>query len=309
MNKIIIIGHKNPDTDSIISAIAAEEFFTSVLGKECKAYRAGMLNNETKFILEKWSVEVPPLFGAEIDAESIALVDHNEIAQTADGLNYAKVDYMIDHHKLAVTTEKPLYVRTEPIGSTSSLLAKMFFEKGAVPSEVTAKLLLSGILSDMLNFTSPTTTDEDKKLATKLNEIAKLDVESYVQEMFKAKSSLEGISTEEITTLDYKEFEMGSKKVGIGTWETTLPESVNERKDEIFQILVRRKESEKLDHIFFMVVDIIEGNCQMYIIGEDEKNLAEKVFGAKSEDGVMTLAGVVSRKKQIVPQLTEELSK
>lgn len=309
MEKLIIVGHKNPDTDSILSAVVCEELFAKVFGKEAKAYRAGVVNNETKFILEKWGVEAPQLISSETEAESICLVDHNETSQIADGLQLGNIDFIIDHHKLAITTEKPIFVRVEPIGSTSSLIAKMFFEKGIAPSETSSKLLLSGILSDTLNFTSPTTTEEDKEIATKLNEIAHLDIENYVSEMFKAKSSLEGISTEEITTLDYKDFEMGAKKVGVGTWETTLPETVNERKDEIFQILSKRKETAKLDYMYFMVVDIIAGNCQLYIIGEDEKVLAEKVFGSPVENGIMFLKGVVSRKKQIVPQLTEMLSK
>ncbi|EKE25267.1 MAG: Inorganic diphosphatase PpaC [uncultured bacterium] len=308
MNKIVVIGHKNPDTDSIISALVGAEYLEKVLGKNAKAYRAGILNNETKFILEKWEVEIPEEINPSIEIESVCLVDHNEVSQLAEGVDYNKVDFVIDHHKVAITTEKPFFMRLEPIGSTSSLLAKMFFEKGEFPSEVTSKLLLSGILSDTLNFTSPTTTQEDKEFAQKLNEIAKLDVESYVAEMFKAKSSLEGISTEEITTLDYKEFEMGNKKVGVGTWETTLPQSVNERKEEIFKILSERKESKKLDYIYFMVVDIIAGNCQLYIISDEEKTLAEKVFGESVENGIMLLKGVVSRKKQIVPPLTEALS-
>lgn len=308
MSSIIVIGHKNPDTDSIVSAIAGAEYLEKALGRDAKAYRAGVLNNETKFILEKWGVEAPEELNSSVQVESVCLVDHNESSQLADGIDHSKVDFVVDHHKVAIITEKPLFMRLEVLGSTSSLLAKMFFEKNVLPSETVSKLLLSGILSDTLNFTSPTTTDEDKELATKLNEVAKLDMESYVAEMFKAKSSLEGISTEEITTLDYKEFEMGSKKVGVGTWETTLPESVNERKEEIFKILSERKVSEKLDYVYFMVVDIIAGNCQLYIISEEEKSLAEKVFGAATSDGIMLLEGVVSRKKQIVPPLTEALS-
>lgn len=308
MNKVIVIGHKNPDTDSIVSAIAGAEYLEKVLGKNAKAYRAGVLNNETKFILEKWGVEIPEEMNSSVEAESICLVDHNEVSQLAEGIDQGNVDFVIDHHKVAITTEKPIFMRLETIGSTSTLLAKMFFEKGISLSDNMAKLLLSGILSDTLNFTSPTTTQDDKDMALKLNETAKLEMESYVGEMFKAKSSLEGISTEEIITLDYKEFEMGAKKVGVGTWETTLPESVNERKEEIFQILAQRKVSEKLDYIFFMVVDIIAGNCQLYIISDEEKALAEKVFGKSVENGIMFLEGVVSRKKQIVPPLTEALS-
>ena len=127
--------------------------------------------------------------------------------------------------------------------------------------------------------------------------------------MFKAKSSLEGVSTEDIITLDYKNFEMGTKKVGIATWETTFPESVNVKKSEIMQALVAKKAAQKLDYIFFMVVDILQQFCQLYVIGEQEKVLAEKVFSKKENAGIIELPGVVSRKKQIVPQLTEELSK
>lgn len=309
MNKVIIVGHKNPDTDSIISAIAAQEFFSKVLGKESKAYRAGVLNNETKFILEKFGVEVPDLITAVSADASVALIDHNESSQTFDGLDYGNVDYIFDHHKLSINTEKPLVCRTEPIGSTASLIAKMLFEKGIEISEVSTKLLLSGILSDTLNLMSPTTTEEDKELAIKLNNIAKLNIQDFVGEMFKAKSSLEGISLQDIITLDYKAFEMGKSNVGIGTWETTSTESVNVKKDEIMQALIAKKEADSVDYMFFMVVDILNQNCQLYVIGEDEKVLAEKVFGATVEEGIMFLSGVVSRKKQIVPQLTEELSK
>lgn len=309
MNKIIsIVGHKNPDTDSIVSAIAAQEFFAKVLGKESKAYRAGMLNNETKFILEKFGVEIPELIAADSNT-SVALVDHNEAGQTFDGLNYGNVDYIFDHHKLSIVTEKPIFCRMEAIGSTASLIAKMLFEKNVEISEISAKLLLAGILSDTLNLLSPTVTDEDRDLAQKLNDIAKLDIEIFVSEMFEAKSSLEGISVQDVITLDYKAFEMGKHNVGVGTWETTNPASVNEKKDEIMQALISKKEADKNSMMFFMVVDIIKQNCQLYIIGEAEKLLAEKVFEGKVEKGLMFLSGVVSRKKQIVPQLTEELSK
>lgn len=309
MNKLVIVGHKNPDTDSVISAIAAQEYFSKVLNKDCKAYRAGVLNNETKFILEAFEVEIPALIEEAGEIESVALVDHNELSQVFDGLDYGKVDFIIDHHKLAITTEKPIFCRTEVIGSTSSLIAKMFFEKNVEISEVTSKLLLAGILSDTLKLMGPTTTEEDKILAEKLNVIAKLDIEEFTGKMFKAKSSLEGISINEIITLDYKSFEMGSINVGIGTWETTNPESVNEKAEEIFEALKKKKENLQMNYMFFMVVDIIKQNCELYLIGEEEKALAEKVFAGEIADGIMFLPGVSSRKKQIVPQLTEELSK
>lgn len=309
MNKIIVIGHKNPDTDSVISAIAAEELFAKCFEKDAKAFRAGQINNETKFILEKIGVEVPELI-SDIDiGQAVALVDHNELGQVSEKVSYANVEYILDHHKLSIATEKPIFCRVEPIGSTSSLVAKMLFEKTESVSEKNAKLLLAGILSDTLNFKSPTTTEEDKKLVEKLNLIAKIDLEKFVEEMFLAKSSLEGILIEEIITLDYKVFEMGSKKVGIGTWETTNPESVNEKKAEILKALIDQKDADKLDFIYFMVVDIFKQNCSLYLIGKQEEEIAKIVFGGQVENEMMFLPGVVSRKKQIVPPLTEELNK
>lgn len=309
MNKIVIIGHKNPDTDSIVSAIAGQELFAKIFDKVAVAKRAGDLNNETKFVLNKFGVQIPELISEIEEGDAVALVDHNEVSQIAEKINFTDVEYLIDHHKLTLATEKPIFCRVEPIGSTASLVAKMFFEKGFEISEVLAKLLLAGILSDTLNLTSPTTTAEDKKLAEKLNDIAKIDMQEFVSEMFEAKSSLEGISVAEIVSLDYKNFEMGSSKIGVGTWETTSPQSVNSKKAEILQALREKKAQEKLDAIFFMVVDILGQNCELYLIGETEEQIAQKVFEGKIENNAMFLPGVVSRKKQIVPQLTEELSK
>ncbi|HEX8974683.1 MAG TPA: manganese-dependent inorganic pyrophosphatase [Patescibacteria group bacterium] len=309
MGKIFVVGHKNPDTDSIVSAIGAQEYFSKVLGKEAQAMRAGELNNETKFVLEHFGVAAPEVIINVAEDDSVALVDHNETSQVFDGLDYEKVDYIFDHHKMAIKTEKPIFCHMEPIGSTSSLVAKMMLERGVEISSQTAKLLMAGILSDTLNFTSPTTTEEDKEIAAKINAIAQLDIETFTSEMFKAKSSLEGISIADIITLDYKTFEMGDKNVGVGTWETTFPESVNEKKDEILEALKAKKIDQKLDYIFFMVVDILKQHCDLYLVGEEEKGLAEKVFAGSVENDLMQLPGVVSRKKQIVPQLTEELSK
>ncbi|NTV40664.1 MAG: manganese-dependent inorganic pyrophosphatase [Candidatus Moranbacteria bacterium] len=309
MDKIVIIGHKNPDSDSIISAIVGVEFFFKSFGKEAVAYRAGELNNETKYILEKLSVEAPKLIESLSEDVSVALVDHNEVGQISEKIVTESIDYIFDHHKLSVKTEKPIFFISQPIGSTCSLLAKMFFERGLEISEINSKLLLVGILSDTLNLTSPTTTEEDRELVLKLNETAKIEVETFVTEMFAAKSNLEGISVGEIINMDYKVFEMGELNVGIAAWETTSPQSVNEKKVAILKELAEKKEVEKIDRLFFMVVDIIRQNCQLYLLGKDEKSLAEKVFGGEIQEEIMILPGVVSRKKQIVPQLTEELGK
>ncbi len=309
MNRIVVIGHKNPDTDSIVSAIAMQEYLVKALGKEAVAVRAGEINNETKFILEFVGEEKPQLIDTLSGRDVVALVDHNEASQVAENIDYGKVEYIFDHHKLMVSTEKPIFCRCEPLGSTSSLAARLFEENGSILSEKMAKLLLAGIVSDTLNFTSPTTTNEDRVIADKLNAIAKLNIESFASDMFKAKSSLEGISVADMVSLDYKIFEMGSEKVGVGTWETTDPDTVNEKSAEIKQQLEAKKEADGLSMIFFMVVDIIKQNCFLYTVSEKEQMVAEQVFGVVAKDAVLELVGVVSRKKQIVPPLTEYLVK
>lgn len=308
MGKIVIIGHKNPDTDSIVSAIAMEEYFAKIAEKEAIALRAGEINNETKFVLEFVGKDKPQMI-SELESDvAVVLVDHNETSQIAEGIDFGKVEYVFDHHKMLISTEKPIFCRCEPLGSTSSLVAKLFEEKAINPSEKVAKLLLAGILSDTLNFTSPTTTEEDRLIAVRLNAIAKLDIDSFVRDMFKAKSSLEGISIADIVSLDYKVFEMGREQVGIGTWETTDPDTVNAKSAEIKEQLKAKKEEDGLSMVFFMVVDIIKQNCFLYAVDQKEHEVAGKVFAAEVKDGVLELSGVVSRKKQIVPPLTEYLT-
>lgn len=309
MEKIIILGHKNPDTDSIVSSLAAEDYFKKILKIGVKSCRAGELNNETKFVLKEFKVEAPLMVSALTGEEKVILVDHNELEQAVSNLKFSQIEKIIDHHKLSARTEKPIFCRVEPLGSTSSLLAKMYAESGKkIPFKI-ARLLAAGILSDTLNLTSPTSTKEDKKILDKLNKTAKINIKKFVKDLFAAKSSLEGISLKDIIDQDYKLFEMGKYKVGVGVWETTNPESVNSKKTEIIQALREQKTKEGMDYLFFMVVDIIKQESAMYVIGEAEKELAEKVFKEAVKNDFLTLKNVVSRKKQIIPPLTAELTK
>ena len=309
MNKAIIIGHKNPDTDSVVASLVAEDYFKNILKINAKAARAGELNNETKFVLKKFKVAAPPLKKYLKDEESLILVDHNEKDQAIDGLNMSKVEVVIDHHKIVFETEKPILFKAEPVGSTSSILAKMYKEAGKKISKINAGLLLAGILSDTLNLTSPTTTDLDRKIVDELNKVARISLKIFAGDLFSAKSSLKGISLADITTKDYKLFVLGKHKLGIGVWETTNPDSIGSKKKEIIELLKKRKEKEGLDYMLFFVVDIIKQYSELYVVGEKEKELVEKVFKAKTIGDTILLKSIVSRKKQIVPPLTEELTK
>lgn len=307
-NKTISIGHKNPDTDSILSAILVSRFGKKIFDLDIRAARAGETNNETKYILRLLKIKEPELL-ERIRDENVIMVDTTEPSQIADGLTEDNLLAIIDHHNLGgLKSSKPVYCRVEPMGCTSSIIYKILREKNARIDKVSAILMIAGIISDTLNFASPTTTNEDKKILRELNKIAKLNINKFVKELFEVKSSLKGISMEDIINKDYKQFDMGKNKVGIGVWETVFPETVNSQKEKIISALLKKKRSEKMNYMFFAVVDIIKNNSYLYIAGDEEGDLAKDVFGDIVKDDTMFLRGVVSRKKQIVPQLNKKLS-
>ncbi len=309
MKKIIVIGHKNPDTDSIVSSLAMAEYFKKVLKIPVKAFRAGEINNETKFILKEVGIKKPSLISTikKNKENAVALVDHNELSQVSDKIDFAQVSYIIDHHKLLVQTEKPIFCRVEPLGSTATIIAKMFQERKIKVSKTIAKLLLAGILSDTLNLVSPTTTVEDKKIARWLNKTAQIKIKKFANEMFEAKSSLTGISIKKMFFSDYKLSKIGKYKVGVGVWETTNPGKVNEKVKEIVKELKNQKKENKLNYLFFMTVDILKQNSYLFIAGSQEEKLAKKIFKGKIENGIMFLEGIVSRKKQVIPPIVKTL--
>lgn len=307
-NKTISIGHKNPDTDSILSAILVSRFGKKMFNLDIMATRAGEINNETKYILRLLKIKKPELL-ERIRDENVIIVDTTEPSQIADGLTEDNLLAIIDHHNLGgLKSSKPVYCRVEPMGCTSSIIYKILREKNTRIDKVSAILIIAGIISDTLNFASPTTTAEDKVILKELNKIAKLNIGQFAKELFEAKSSLEGITIEDIISKDYKQFDMGKYKVGIGVWETVSPETVNLQKEEIITALLKKKENEKMNYMFFAVVDIIKNNSYLYIIDDEEKSLAEEIFGGETKSNIIFLKNIVSRKKQIAPVLMKKLS-
>ncbi len=301
-----IIGHKNPDTDTTCSSIV----YSSLLekrGVKTKVCKLGDLNNETKFVLDKFGVDEPETVLELEEGSQIILMDHNEAKQSIDNREKYKVVEIVDHHKFDFAVKEPLFIRAEPIGATCSIVAKMFFEQNIEPTKAEASLLISSILSDTLNFRSPTTTKEDIELVGKLNEIAQIEnIDEYSLEMFNAKSDLGDISAEKIIRMDYKEFEFNGKKFGIGVMETTNPDYGLNRKNEIISKLKEIKKEDGLDFVFLSIVDILkETNVTLYADETDEKCLKD-AFDAKIESvGVAQLGRILSRKKQIAPKLEE----
>jgi manganese-dependent inorganic pyrophosphatase len=303
-----IISHKNPDTDSIVSAIIYSKYL-SKKGEDFIPVALGELNKETKFVLEKFNFSSPKIIEKILPDTKIILVDHNELNQSVQGVGFAKIIEIIDHHKFDLKTGEPLKIRAEPIGSTCSIIAKKLFENNYELSKEESGMLISGIISDTLFFRSPTTTQEDKDIITRLNKIANItDLESYSNEMFTAKSDLGDISAHDLVRLDYKMFRFNDRNYGIGVMETTNPSYALKRKDEIVKAMKDIKESDNLEGTFFSVVDIInENNKTFYISDKDKKILMDVFKGIEFEENILDIGNILSRKKEMVPRLEKFL--
>lgn len=308
MSNILVIGHLNPDTDSIAAAISLTHLLQTQ-GKEAQARKKGNLNKESAWALEYSQNEgrIRNIAEEEITPESkIFLVDFNEESQSPIDPTRINLTGLIDHHKIAGNwkTEEPILFRIEPIGSSSTLVAKMFQEKRLeIPLNI-AKLLLCGIISDTLNLTSPTTTEEDIRWVKILSSQTGEDTAKMADALFEAKSDLSTFSPAEIAKLDYKNFDFGGKKVGIGVIETVKPDKVRPLENALKDELKKIKVAEVLDFAFLGIVDIIKNQTELLIIGGLEKELALKAFPNAIQAGDnMLLEGVVSRKKQIAPEI------
>ena len=302
---ILVFGHKNPDTDTICSAIAYAEL-KGKLGKDVKAVRLGEINEETKFVLDYFKVEKPELIES-VSGKEIMLVDHNERTQTADGFEEAKVLELVDHHRISnFNVEEPLYVRLEPVGCTATIILKLFKENNLLPSPTTAGLMLSAIVSDTLLFKSPTCTECDVKAGKELAEIAGVNVEEYGLEMLKAGTALGGKSESELINMDMKIFEVDGSKIGVAQVNTVNEAELLERKEKLLEEINNIINKEGLKFFIFAITNILS-NDSTGIVAGDGNAVIEKAFNEKIDNNLIALKEVVSRKKQIIPPLTKAI--
>ena len=302
---ILVFGHKNPDTDTICSAIAYAEL-KNKLGKDVKAVRLGEINEETKYALNYFKVEKPELV-ENVAGREIILVDHNERTQTADGFEEAKVLELIDHHRISnFNVDEPLYARVEPVGCTATIILKLFKENGLTPSKETAGLMLSAIISDTLLFKSPTCTQCDAKAGKELAEIAGVDLKEYGLEMLKAGTALGDKSEAELLNMDMKVFEIDGTKIGVAQVNTVNEAEVFERKEKLLAEIDNIIAKEGLKFFMLAITNILTNDSAALISG-DGNDVVEKAFGEKVDSNLVTLKGVVSRKKQIIPPLTKAI--
>ncbi|MBC1453650.1 manganese-dependent inorganic pyrophosphatase [Listeria welshimeri] len=308
MTKTLVFGHKNPDTDTICSAISYAEL-KKAQGADIEAVRLGELNSETTFVLDYFQATAPRLVQTVANEVSeVALVDHNERQQSANDIDEVTVTAVVDHHRIAnFETSDPLYYRAEPVGCTTTILLKMFRENEVEISKTVAGLMLSAIISDTLLFQSPTCTEEDKVAAEKLAVIADVDIQTYGMEMLKAGADVSKKTVAELL-LDAKEFNMNGNKVEIAQINVVDVNDVLNRRSEVEALMTQNVVDKGLDLYLFVITNILTNDSIGISIGS-KTAVVEEAYGIKFVENQAPLKGVVSRKKQVVPILTDTFAK
>lgn len=305
MNKTLIFGHKNPDTDSIMSAMVMENL-EKELGNEVKAVRLGKINKETEYVFNYLQIERPEEIKDIEDGQNVILVDHNESTQSADNIENAKILKVIDHHTMNFVAPYQLYYRTEPVGCTATVLYKMYKEYDVTITKTIATLMLSAIISDTLLFKSPTCTPDDKAVAEKLAKIAEVDCDTYGKELLKAGTDISEFTPEEVINIDSKLFEKGGKKFKIAQINTADIDDVFKNKAYFETAINNEIEKDNLDLYVFAATDILNSNSKIISLGHDS-GIVEKAYGVTLDDNTAMLENVVSRKKQMLPKILENL--
>ena len=236
--------------------------------------------------------------------KKVILVDHNEKSQTVNGIEQAEILEIVDHHRLAdIQTGNPIFFKNEPVGSTSTIVANMFFDMGIRPARKIAGILCAAIISDTINFQSPTCTYTDKLIAEKLAEIAGLDIGQFAMKMFKEGSTLQGKTPEEIISTDIKEYVINKKKIGVAQVYSIDFESIQKMKESIIDTMKEYCEKNNYYFIMLMVTDILRQGSEILYAGEG-KEIIERAFNVDVEGESIYMPGIVSRKKQVIPFIT-----
>lgn len=305
MEKIYIFGHKNPDTDSITSSLVMANL-EQKLGKNVEACALGCPNKETEFVLNYLGIEGPRVLKEnEIpDGADVILVDHNNPEESIPNLDNVNILKVIDHHCIKVSTPYPLYYRAEPVGCTETIMYKLYKENGVEIDRKIALLMLSAIVSDTLLLKSPTCTAEDVKTVEELAKIVGINYEQYGLDMLKAGTDLSSFTIEEILNLDAKQTTLKDVKVIINQVNTASIPEVMELKEDLEAGMKKIIEEKELDLFMLLITDIVNSNSQVIALGKDA-SLVEKSYGVKLVDNTALLEGVVSRKKQVIPIMTE----
>jgi len=300
---IQVFGHKSPDTDSTGSPIIWAWYLNEVKGTPAEAKLLGEPNTEAAWLLNRWDMPKPAIIGDVADDAAVVIVDTNNPAELPANINGADVQAIIDHHKLVggLETKGPIDITIRPVACTATIMHDLMGDI-EMPDHIKGAMLTC-ILSDTLEFRSPTTTDHDKAVCDKLAADLGIDIPSYAAEMFAAKSDVSSFSDAELLRMDSKEYEVDGTKFRVSVLETTAPGVVLDRKASLMDSMTTVASEDGVDQVLLFVVDILNEEATLLVPNDLVKTVAEKSFDASVDGDAVVLPGVMSRKKQIIPNL------
>ena len=301
----LVFGHKSPDTDSTGSAIIWTWYLNEVRGGDAEAVLLGEPNTEAAFVLSRWDVPKPRIIDAVAPGQPVVIVDTNNPAELPAGINDADIVEIIDHHKLVggIETKGPIDITIRPLACTATIMYQLMGDDTARMPDWVRAVMLSCILSDTLEFRSPTTTPVDRAIAEDLAHELGISIPDYAAELFAAKSDVSAFSEAELLRMDSKEYEVGGKQLRISVLETTSPASVLARKDALMTAMGPVAQEDGADQVLLFIVDILNEEATLLVPNDLVKAIAEKSFGATVTGDLVVLPGIMSRKKQIIPSL------
>ena len=301
-----VFGHKSPDTDSTGSPIIWAWYLSEIQGIPAQANLLGEPNNEALFMLQHWQLDKPEIISEVAPGAPVVIVDTNNPAELPDAINQADIRAVIDHHKLVggLETKAPIDITIRPLACTATIMYDLMGADAAKMPRAVKGAMLSCILSDTLAFRSPTTTAHDRALAEALAKELSVNLSDYAGQMFAAKSDVSAFSDAELLRMDSKSFPVGDQTFRVSVLETTAPHVVLARKAALMEAMGRVAQEDNVDQVLLFVVDILAEEATLLVPNEAVKSVAEKSFDVCVDGDSVVLPGVMSRKKQIVPQLT-----
>ena len=300
-----VFGHKSPDTDSTGSPIVWSWYLNEVKGIAAAPKLLGEPNTEAAFVLKRWNLNKPDIIAGVDAGAPVVIVDTNNPAELPEGINNADITAIIDHHKLVggLETKGPIDITIRPLACTATIMVDLMGDDAAKMPDAIKGAALSCILSDTLEFRSPTTTDHDRAVAEKLAADLGIDIASYASELFEAKSDISAFSDAELLRMDSKGYTVDGKEFRVSVLETTAPKLVLDRKDSLMASMVDVAKEDGADQVLLFVVDILNEEATLLVPNDLVKTVAEKSFGATVSGDTVVLPGIMSRKKQIIPNL------
>ena len=300
-----VFGHKSPDTDSTGSPIIWAWYLKEVQGTDATPVLLGEPNTEAAFMLERWDLPKPAIIEDVAEDAPVVIVDTNNPAELPASINKADIQGIIDHHKLVggLETKGPIDITVRPLACTATILIDLMGEDADRMPQAIKGAALTCILSDTLEFRSPTTTDRDREVVAALAADLGVNVTEYAAEMFAAKSDVSEFSDAELIRMDSKEYEVDGTRFRVSVLETTAPEIPLNRKASLIETFKTVAAEDGVDEVLLFVVDILREEATLLVPNDLVKGVAEKSFGATVTGNSVVLPGIMSRKKQIIPNL------